>query len=162
MSMRFSRTTGPQCVCDAVSINSSRLMPYFFSTSARRRRPRRARDADQVGGDEHEPLAGRVLEAEGLGVRSWSFPSAGLVRDAYPAIHIDFSGVMTFVATPALYGRIGGREIRNRQATREYDERRSRYRLHFSSPFPSALSSFRIALSRIASESGPASATVGS
>ena len=34
MSIRFSRITGPQCVCDALRMSSSRLMPCAVMTSA--------------------------------------------------------------------------------------------------------------------------------
>ena len=43
--------------------------------------------------------------ASALPYRSVSFPSAGLFRDAYPAIQSSFSGVITTLATPAFQAR---------------------------------------------------------
>ena len=108
MSIRFSRMTGPQWVCEAVSMSSARLMPKLFSTSVAtstetwRGMPMRS----VVTSTSRLPVASSRQTA--FAYRSCSLPSDGLVREAYPAIHIGCSGVMTFVATPALNVRIGG------------------------------------------------------
>ena len=43
-------------------------------------------------------------KANAFAYNSWTFPSAGFFRAAYPAIHIFVAGVMICWATPALSG----------------------------------------------------------
>src|SRR5207247_2272183 len=83
---RLARTTGPQWVCETVSISRSRGRPV-------RRRTSRATPSDSERGmptrslvrSTSLPPAGSS-SASALTYRSWSFPSAGLVRAAYPDI----------------------------------------------------------------------------
>ena len=78
-------------------------MPYFFSTSAATSTAKLARDADQVGRDEHEPLAGRIFEAHSLRVEIVNLPFGRLGAGTRTRPSTSASaGVMIFVATPAL------------------------------------------------------------
>src|SRR5262249_22328041 len=99
------------------------------------------------------PAASTIARA--LTHKSWRLVSHGLLRLAYPAIQRGSDGVMTLDAVPAL--KPSAEPGRTTTTATNADKRK---RMSHSGSL--ALRSFAIALSRIASLSGPARATVGS